>query len=152
MKYWILKSEPSCYSIDHLKKATIGHWDGVRNYQARNFLRDEMKKGDLCLFYHSNANPSGAVGICEIIKEGYPDHTAFQPLEKHYDPDSDINNPRWFMVDVQYKSTFKNIVPLQKIKENPPLSHLALVQKGNRLSVLPIDEYSFYEICKMGNG
>ncbi len=150
MNYWILKSEPSCYSLDDLKKENIGHWDGVRNYQARNFLRDQMKKGDLCIFYHSNATPPAAVGVCEVVKEGYPDHTAFHPKEKHFDPESDPNNPRWFMVDVQYKSTFCKIVPLQTIKENEKLSHIPLVQKGNRLSVMPIDKNSFEEICNMG--
>lgn len=150
MKYWIIKSEPSCYSIYDLQKQKIGHWDGVRNYQARNFLRDDMKKDDLCIFYHSNATPSGAAGVCRIVKEGYPDHTAFQPMEKHFDPDSDPKNPRWFMVDVAFEKVFPKFIPLSEIKENTLLSHIALVQKGSRLSVMPIDKNAFEEICKMG--
>lgn len=150
MNYWIIKSEASCFSIFDLQKAKTTHWDGVRNYQARNFLRDGMKKGDWCIFYHSNENPSSAVGLCTVIKEGYPDHTAFSPQEPHYDPDSTPDNPRWFMVDVAFDSVFPHAVSLHDIKKNPALSHIPLVQKGNRLSVFPIDAMAFDEICRMG--
>lgn len=149
-KYWLIKSEPDAYSIDDLKKDKKTHWDGVRNYQARNFMRDEMKKGDKVIYYHSRTEPPGAVGICEVVKEGYPDFTAFDPDDKHYDPKSKRNNPTWMMVDVKFVEKFKNIVPLEKIKENPKLKNMKLIQRGNRLSVMPVTKTEFDEIVKMG--
>ena len=149
-KYWLIKSEPDVYSIDDLKKDKKTHWDGVRNYQARNFMRDEMKKGDQVIFYHSNSEPPGAIGVCEVVKEGYPDFTAFDPEDKHYDPKSKKDNPTWIMVDVKYKSKFKNLVPIADIKENPKLKDMKLVQRGNRLSVMPLTKAEFDEIIKMG--
>ncbi|RMD48171.1 MAG: EVE domain-containing protein [Ignavibacteria bacterium] len=149
MGYWLFKSEPDVYSIDDLKKDKKTHWDGVRNYQARNFIRDDMKKGDLVLFYHSNAKPNAVVGICEIVKEAYPDHTAFDPKDKHFDPKSKKEEPTWFMVDVKFKKKFKNPVILQDIKSNPKLSGMRLVQRGNRLSVMPVTKKEFDEIVKM---
>src|SRR5438105_4755823 len=108
MHYWLLKSEPTSYSIEHLKKEKkqITHWDGVRNYQARNIIRDQMKMGDLAFFYHSNANPPGIVGIVKVTKEAYPDHTAFDPNDHHYDPKSDPEHPCWYQVDVQFVKQF----------------------------------------------
>lgn len=150
--YWLIKSEPSVYSIDDLKKDKVTYWDGVRNYQARNFMRDGMKKGDLVLFYHSNAEPTAVVGICEVVKEGYPDFTAFDPNDKHFDPKSKNDNPVWFMVDVKFKKKFKKPVTLKEIKENPKLQNMKLVQRGNRLSVMPVAEKEFNEIVKMGDG
>lgn len=149
MNYWLIKSEPSAYSIDDLKRDKRTHWDGVRNYQARNFMRDEMKKGDLVLFYHSNSDPTGVVGVCEVVKEGYPDFTAFDPEDKHYDPKSKEDNPTWIMVDVKFKKKFKKPVTLKEIKENPKLQNMKLVQRGNRLSVMPVAEEEFKEIIKM---
>ncbi len=150
-KYWLVKSEPSAFSIDDLVKSKnkTTHWDGVRNYQARNFMRDEMKKGDLVLFYHSNANPTAVVGYCEVVKEGYPDFTAFDPEDKHYDPKSNMEKPTWMMVDIKLKKKFKNPVTLAEIKENPKLQKMKLVQRGNRLSVMPVEEKEFNEILKM---
>lgn len=152
-KYWLVKSEPSVFSIDDLansKKQTT-YWDGVRNYQARNFLRDEMKKGDGVLFYHSNTEPNAVVGTCEIVKKGYPDHTQFDPDSKHYFPSSKPDNPAWYMVDIKLVKKFKNQVTLESIKSNPKLSNMRLVQRGNRLSVMPVAKSEWDEIVKMGN-
>ncbi len=148
-KYWLVKSEPDVYSIDDLKKDKKTYWDGVRNYQARNFMRDEMKKGDQVLFYHSNADPVGVAGICEVVKEGYPDFTAFDPDDKHYDPKSKKDEPTWIMVDVKFVKKFGEVVALTEIKENRKLQNMKLVQRGNRLSVMPVTKTEFNEIVKM---
>ena len=140
MQYWLMKSEPNCYSIDDLKRDKTEPWDGVRNYQARNFMRDQMQLKDLVFFYHSNAKPTGIAGIAEVCKTGYPDHTAFDPQSDHPDPKSDPNNPRWFMVDVRFKKKFKRVITLQELKADPFLAEMKLLQKGNRLSVMPIDQ------------
>lgn len=152
-KYWLVKSEPTAFSIDDLDKSKnkTTYWDGVRNYQARNFMRDEMKKGDYVLFYHSNAKPNAVVGFCEVVKEGYPDFTAFDPKDKHYDPKSKKDNPTWIMVDVKLKKKFKKPVTLSEIKENNKLKDMRLVQRGNRLSVMPVEEKEFNEILKMSD-
>jgi predicted RNA-binding protein with PUA-like domain len=135
-----MKSEPDAFSIDDLaampKKTE--HWDGVRNYQARNMMRDQMKKGDLVFFYHSNCKVPGIVGIAEVVKEGYPDHTAFNPESKYYDPKSDPDQPRWYMVDVKFKRKLKRTISLEELKEQPELAEMALVRRGNRLSVMPV--------------
>lgn len=149
-KYWLIKSEPDVYSIDDLQKDKKTFWDGVRNYQARNFMRDEMKKGDQVIFYHSNTEPPAAVGICEVVKEGYPDFTAFDPDDKHYDPKSKEDNPTWIMVDVKFIKKFNNPVSISEIKENPKLKNMKLVQRGNRLSVMPLTKTEFDEIVIMG--
>ena len=150
VKYWLVKSEPGAYSIDDLVKDKKTHWDGVRNYQARNFIRDDMKKGDKVLFYHSNADPNAVVGVCEVVKEGYPDFTALDPEEKHFDPKSKKDEPAWFMVDIKLIKKFKQPVTLLEIKENPKLQNMRLVQRGNRLSVMPIEKNEFTEILRMG--
>ncbi len=148
-RYWLMKSEPSAYSIDDLERDGKTYWDGVRNYQARNFMRDEMKIGDKVIFYHSNTEPPSAVGIAEVVKESYPDFSAFDPSDKHFDPKSKEEKPTWFMVDIKFVKKFKNIVPLQAMKENPKLQEMKLVQRGNRLSVMPITKEEFDEIVKM---
>lgn len=140
MQYWLMKSEPGEYSIDDLKKDKVEHWDGVRNYQARNMMRDQMKIGDLAFMYHSNCEEIGIVGIMTIHHEGYPDHTAFDKNDKHYDPKSDPNNPRWYMVDVKFKRKFKRTITLQELKQQKKLKDMALLRKGNRLSVMPVTE------------
>ena len=150
-KYWLLKSEPNAYSIDDLVKDKKTHWDGVRNYQARNFMRDDMKKGDIVLFYHSNAKPTAVVGICEIVKEGYPDFTAFDPEDKHFDPKSKEDKPTWIMVDIKIKNKLARPVTLEEIKENSKLQSMRLVQRGNRLSVMPAEKKEFDEIIRMSN-
>ncbi|MCZ6802596.1 MAG: EVE domain-containing protein [Proteobacteria bacterium] len=142
MNYWLMKSEPSEYGIDNLKNEpdkTV-HWDGVRNYQARNMMRDEMKKGDLAFFYHSNCDVPGIAGIMTINKEGYPDPTAFDPEDKHYDPKSDPDNPRWILVDVKYKRKCKRMIPLSELREHKQLQNMKILQRGNRLSVTPVTE------------
>ncbi len=149
-QYWLMKSEPTEYSIEDLEKEGVAHWDGVRNYQARNFMRDQMKIGDKVIFYHSNAKPSGAAGVAEVASESYPDFTAFDPKDKHFDPKSDKDNPTWYMVDVKFVKKFDEIVPLSEIKKNPKLQNMRLVQRGNRLSVMPITKEEFDEIVKMG--
>jgi predicted RNA-binding protein with PUA-like domain len=152
-KYWLVKSEPDVFSIEDLKKSKnrTTCWDGVRNYQARNFLRDEMKKGDNVLFYYSNAEPNAVVGLCEVVKEGYADHTQFDPENKHFFPSADPQNPVWYMVDLKFVKEFKKPVTLQDIKENPKLKKMRLVQRGNRLSVMPVEKSEFDEITKMGS-
>lgn len=151
-KYWLVKSEPGVFSVDDLAKSKnkTTYWDGVRNYQARNFMRDEMKKGDGVLFYHSNTEPNAIVGVCEVVKEGYPDHTQFDPDNKHFFPSADPENPAWFMVDIKLVKKLKNPVTLQDAKSNPKLKDMRLVQKGNRLSVMPVTKSEFDEILKMG--
>ena len=146
-----MKSEPDVYGIDHLraKKRKTDHWDGIRNYQARNFMRDEMKKGDLAFFYHSNCEEPAIVGVIEIVREGYPDHTAFLANEKYFDAKSDPENPRWVMVDVRYKRKFKTPVTLKALKGERALVQMRLVQRGNRLSILPVAAKEWKHILKM---
>ncbi|MGE4647546.1 MAG: EVE domain-containing protein [Arenicellales bacterium] len=153
MAYWLMKSEPDVYSIDHLRsqKNKTDYWDGIRNYQARNFMRDQMKKGDLAFFYHSNCAEPAVVGIMEIACTAYPDHTAFNSNEKYFDADSDPDNPRWLMVDVRFKKKFKNPVTLQSIKAQKKLGDMRLVQRGNRLSILPVAAIEWRHILKMAD-
>ena len=142
MNYWLMKSEPDVYGIDHLKAEPGGtdHWDGVRNYQARNMMRDQMKRGNLVFFYHSNCKEPGIVGLMQIAREGYPDHTAFDPEEQYYDPKSDPDNPRWFMVDVKYIRHLKRNISLRELKPyaDEDLKDFPLLRKGNRLSIMPV--------------
>jgi len=145
--YWLMKSEPTCCSIDDLQRApkqTLP-WDGVRNYQARNFMRKDMRVGDLMFFYHSNCKPPGIAGIGEIVSESYPDYTAFDPTSDHPDVNSTPENPRWFMVDVRFKEKFSNFIPLDKLKQYPELEKMPLLRKGNRLSITPVsaEEWDF---------
>jgi len=140
MKYWLMKSEPDAFSIDDLKNSPGGTapWDGVRNYQARNFMR-EMSPGDLAFFYHSSCAQPGIVGIMEIIRRTYPDATAFNPADEHYDPKSRPDNPRWYMVDVRYKRALKRLITLSELKQHPELASMQLLRRGNRLSVMPVN-------------
>ena len=142
MKYWLMKSEPDEFSIDDLAASPrkTAHWDGVRNYQARNMMRDEMKRGDRVFYYHSNCAEPGIVGIARVAKKGYPDHTAFDPNDKHFDPKSDPDNPRWYMVDVAFVRKFRRNISLTELREHAgsALSDLVLLRRGNRLSVMPV--------------
>jgi predicted RNA-binding protein with PUA-like domain len=149
-KYWLIKSEPEVFSIDDLAKIKTTHWDGVRNYQVRNYIRDEIKIGDKVIFYHSNADPLAAVGICEVVKEGYPDFTAFDPKDIHYDPKSKKDLPTWFMFDIKFVKKFSKPVSIGEMKTNEKLQKLKLLQRGNRLSVLTLTKDEFDEIVKMG--
>ncbi len=149
--YWLLKSEQSVFSIDDLERASkkTTCWDGVRNYQARNFLRDSIKKGDLVFFYHSNAEPTAIAGIAEVVKEGYPDHTAFDPDDVHYDPKSNKKDPTWYMVDIRHVRTFKKPLTLEQLKTVPGLSDMMLLQKGSRLSVQPVTAKQWQTVSKL---
>lgn len=135
-----MKSEPDVYGIDDLAAAPqqTDHWDGVRNYQVRNMMRDQMQPGDLALFYHSNTKIPGVAGIMEIASAGYPDHTALDPESPYYDPKSDPERPRWYMVDVRFVRRLQRLIPLAELKANPALADMPLVRKGNRLSVMPV--------------
>jgi predicted RNA-binding protein with PUA-like domain len=145
-----MKSEPNVYGIDHLgrEKNQTGSWDGVRNYQARNTLRDQMKKGDMVLFYHSNAKTSGVAGLAQVVKEGYPDHTAFDKKTKYYDPKSDPANPRWFMVDIKLVKKFSEVISLQELKQIPELKDMVLLN-NSRLSVQPVSKKEFELIKRL---
>jgi predicted RNA-binding protein with PUA-like domain len=151
--YWLFKSEPSEFSWDDLKKSEnqATFWDGIRNYQARNFLRDEIKKGDGVLFYQSSTAPLAVVGYCEVIKEGYPDHTQFDKKSDHYDPKADPKNPIWFMVDIKLVKEFKKLVTINEIKTNPKLKNMKLIQRGQRLSIQPVAKDEWDEILRMGS-
>jgi predicted RNA-binding protein with PUA-like domain len=151
MAHWLIKSEPSEFSIDDLygRPKRTDYWDGVRNYQARNFMRDGMRKGDEIFFYHSNCETPGIVGIVKVAREAYPDHSAFDPDDAHYDPKSDPDDPRWLMVDVKYVRKLKRTISLQELKENPRLADMALVRKGNRLSVMPVSDAEWQAILAM---
>jgi predicted RNA-binding protein with PUA-like domain len=142
MNYWLLKSEPDSFSIDHLGKApkqtTV--WDGVRNFQARNMLRDAMKKGDLAFFYHSSCDVPGIAGIVSVVREGYPDVTAFDPKHHHYDADSNKDAPRWFAVDLKLVRKLKRVITLDELRKHADkkLQDFVLLRRGNRLSVMPV--------------
>lgn len=146
-----MKSEPECFSIDDLaaspKQTT--YWDGVRNYQARNLLRDGMKKGDWVLFYHSNADPPGIAGLAMVCQESYPDFTAFDPQHEHFDPKSKSSNPTWMMVDIKFKKRFRRLIALSELKQISELKGMVLLQKGSRLSVQPVTESQFNCIVKL---
>ena len=153
MNYWLMNSEPDAFSFEDLKSRPKQKepWDGVRNYQARNFMRDEMKVGDAILFYHSNTKPPGVVGIAEVVRETYPDPTAFDTKSKYYDAKSDPENPRWILVDVGYKADLKRPVSLDEMKSMPELENMRVLQRGNRLSITPVSKEEFQAIKKAGN-
>ena len=140
MNYWLMKSEPTAFGIDDLKNMPkqTEHWDGVRNYQARNMMRDQMQIGDQVFFYHSNCKVPGIVGLMEVVREGYPDHTAFDPQSKYFDPKSDPEKPRWIMVDIKYIRHTSRTIPLAELRACEALENMQLVRKGNRLSIMPV--------------
>lgn len=145
MKYWLFKSEPDTFSFDKLQssKKKGEAWDGVRNYQARNYMRDEVKKGDIILFYHSSCAEPVIMGLAQVVKESYPDYTSWEKRSDYFDPKSTPENPRWFMVDIKFKKSFKIPVTLKAIKANPKLKDMLLVQKGQRLSIQPVTQKQF---------
>lgn len=153
MAHWLFKSEPSCFSIDDLKRrpGRTEHWDGVRNYQARNFLRDKIQEGDLVLFYHSNIAEPAVVGTAEVVRKGYPDFTALDPLGEHFDPKSSPEKPIWYMVDVRYLATFQKPVTLEKIKQHPLLNTMPLVNRS-RLSIQPVTPKQWEIILALSGG
>ena len=149
MKYWLMKSEPDEYGIADLEKDQVELWDGIRNYQVRNMFRDEFRVGDLAIFYHSNAGKeTGIVGTMEVCKEAYPDPTQFDSKSAHPDPKSDPDNPRWLCVDVKFKEKFPAVLTLSAIKADPKLADLRLVQRGNRLSVMPLTKLEYDYLVK----
>ena len=150
MKYWLMKTEPGCFSIDDLAAAPkqTSCWDGVRNFQARNFMRDAMSEGDLVLFYHSVTNP-GVVGIAKVVRESYPDHTAWNPEDRRYDPRSTAEKPLWFMVDVQFVEKFANPLPLGALRGIKGLEKMELLKKGSRLSVMPVSREEFEIVLRL---
>lgn len=148
-RYWLMKSEEDVYSIHDLEKEGTTHWEGVRNYEARNIMRDEMQVGDGVLFYHSNANPPGVAGLARVARTGYPDHFAFDEKSRYHDPRSDPENPRWFMVDVEFVEAFPEIVSLEEIKGTTELEEMTLVKRA-RLSVQPVEKAEFDLVKKMG--
>ena len=152
MKYWLMKSEPSVFSIDALARAPRkrSHWDGVRNFQVRNMLRDEMKKGDLAFFYHSSCDVPGIYGVARIVKEGYPDPTAFDPTHDHHDPKSDPAKPTWFMVDVELVEKFAAPLTLDMLKANADkLGDVLILRRGNRLSITPVTAAQWQKVTKL---
>ena len=151
MRYWLMKTEPGEFGIDDLAKRPrkTEPWDGVRNYQARNMMRDEMKKGDRVFVYHSNCEAPGIVGIAKVVREGYPDPTAFDPEDRHYDPKSDPANPRWYLVDVKFERKLRRTIPLTELKAQAALEGMALVRRGNRLSVMPVSEREWEYILSL---
>jgi predicted RNA-binding protein with PUA-like domain len=142
MAYWLFKTEPDAFSIDDLasRPNQTEPWDGVRNYQARNFLRDEVAMGDKVFIYHSSCKKVGIAGVAEVVKEGYPDSTQFNPDSRYYDPKSSLDKPRWYRVDVKFVEKFTDVLPLSSIKAMPDITDIALVKKGARLSIMPVTE------------
>lgn len=140
MKYWLMKNEPEAFSIDDLQRVKVEPWDGIRNYQVRNFIRDDMSVGDQAFFYHSSCKVPAIVGLMEICSEAYTDHTAFDPNEHYYDSKSDPENPRWLMRDVKFVSKLKEPITLQELRGYHQLEGMRLLQRGNRLSVTPVDK------------
>jgi predicted RNA-binding protein with PUA-like domain len=150
-RYWLMKSEPNVYSIDHLERDGSTCWEGVRNYQARNFMRDDMRVGDEVLYYHSNADPAGVTGIARISKAGYPDHYAQNKKSKYFDPKATEENPIWMMVDLEFVQKFADVVSLAELKEAKLLEGMLVIKKGQRLSVQPVEAKHFKHVKKMGS-
>ncbi len=145
-----MKSEPAAYSIDDLERERRTYWDGVRNFQARNFLRDSMKKGDPVLFYHSNAEPSGVAGVARIAREGYPDPSQWDPKDVHFDPRAAKEKPLWYVVDVEFVEKFRSFVPLEALKAERGLKDMLVTRRGTRLSVQPVAKGHFETVRRMG--
>ena len=149
MNYWLMKSEPDTFSIDDLKRKKCEAWDGVRNYQARNFMRDGMRVGDGVFFYHSNCAEPGIAGLAEVASDAYPDPSQFDPKSKYFDPGSSRDNPRWMLVDVKFVRKLKRTVTLDELKNHPKLVEMALLRKGNRLSVMPVEAKDWKYILEL---
>jgi predicted RNA-binding protein with PUA-like domain len=152
MRYWLLKSEPDTFSFDDLKSRPkkTEPWNGVRNYQVRNMMRDDMSLGDLGFFYHSSCPQPGVAGIVKIVREAYPDPTQFDPSSDYFDPGSKEEAPRWLMVDVKWQADFKNFVSLEELKGTPELQDMLVLRRGNRLSITPVEKAHWEKVCKMG--
>ncbi len=149
-RYWLMKCEPSAYTIDDLARDGRTSWEGVRNYQARNFMRDDMQEGDGVLFYASNANPSGVTGLATIARAGYPDQFAWKNGHKYFDPSSRADAPTWYMVDIAFAERFPDIISLEALKSTKGLEKMMVTQKGSRLSVQPVTKAEFDIVCRLG--
>ena len=150
MNHWLIKSEPDVFSIEDLERVGREPWTGVRNYQARNFMWHEMKPGDLALFYHSNAKPSGIAGIAKVVGAPYPDPTQFDAKSEYFDAKSTRENPRWRLVDFEFVDRFSEIVPLETLKQDTELCEMMVCQRGTRLSINPVSAKHFKRACKLG--
>lgn len=149
MNYWLMKSEPDTFSVDDLERVGTEPWNGVRNYQARNMIRDRMRRGDLAFFYHSNCEIPSIAGIMEIVRPAYPDSTAFEAASPYYDPKSTAENPRWYMVDVRFVRKLKRPITLKELKSHGSLLDLPLLRRGNRLSVMPVTAHQWKYILSL---
>jgi predicted RNA-binding protein with PUA-like domain len=146
---WLIKSEPDVFSIHDLERVKQEPWSGVRNYQARNFMWKDMRPGDLALFYHSNAKPPGITGVARVAGDPYPDPTQFDPGDAYFDPKSNEENPRWWLVDFQHVATFPEMISLDSLKADPLLSEMIVCQRGTRLSITPVEAAHFKRVCKI---
>lgn len=149
-RYWLMKVEPEAYTIEALARDGTTSWEGVRNYQARNYMRDDMRVGDRVLFYQSNADPSGVVGVARIARAGYPDHYATQKGHPYFDPKSSADSPTWFMVDIGFVEQFPAVVALDDLRQTPGLEQMHVLQKGSRLSVQPVTKAEFDLVVRLG--
>jgi predicted RNA-binding protein with PUA-like domain len=147
--YWLMKSEPESYGIDHLARDKRTRWEGVRNYRARNFMRDQMRVGDGVLFYHSSTEPPGIAGLARVCSEPYPDPTQFDSKSKYYDADTTQEEPRWHLVDIEFVSKFEELMPLAFLREQAALEGMALLQRGHRLSVQPVTPAHWRHVLKL---
>ncbi|BCS33812.1 EVE domain-containing protein [Luteitalea sp. TBR-22] len=150
LRYWLMKVEPSAYTIDDLERDGRTSWEGVRNFQARNLMRDEMQVGDKVLFYASNASPSGVTGLAEVVRAAYPDPSAWTKGHVYFDPKSDPAAPTWYMVDIGYVATFETTIALETLKATPGLEHMMVTRKGSRLSVQPVTAAEYEIVVKLG--
>lgn len=148
---WLMKTEPNVYSIDDLKKQGTTPWEGIRNYQARNFMMNDMTIGEDVFIYHSNAKPPGIVGLGTVASKPYPDYFAWDDQSKYFDPKSPETNPRWFMVDIKFKEKFKQMITLDQLKNDDSLIDMMVVKRGSRLSIQPVEEIHFNHILKVYN-
>jgi len=151
LRYWLMKSEPDVFSIDDLQKQRTTSWSGVRNYQARNFMRDDMKIGDLILYYHSSTDPAGVVGVARVCRAAHPDLTAQDPDSPYFDPGASAENPKWVNVDVMFVAKFKRTVTLERLKSEPALKDMMVTRRGMRLSIQPVEPRHFKLVENMGN-
>jgi predicted RNA-binding protein with PUA-like domain len=149
---WLMKTEPDVFSLQDLKKKKHAPWDGVRNFQARNFMKNDMKVGDNVIFYHSSTDPSGAAGLARVYREAYPDHTSWDPKSSYFDPRSTKQKPLWFMVDLEFVEIFPHYVTLAQLKADPHLKDMLVVKRGMRLSVQPVAKKDFDRVCALGRG
>ncbi|WAC18296.1 EVE domain-containing protein [Luteolibacter sp. SL250] len=149
MKHWLIKSEPDVFGIDELEQVKKEPWNGVRNYQARNYMWKDMQVGDLALFYHSNATPPGVAGVARVASEPYPDSTQFDAKSEYHDPKSNPDNPRWWLVDFEFVAKFDELLPLEVLKTDATLQEMMVCQKGTRLSITPVEKPHFTRVLKL---